>query len=163
MASSKTGGVKPMSIAGRYVSERERLNGMTDAERKFRAQYLKDQILSPNEPRHVPELARSTLNPIRRFYRYPLDKLCEFLTPKIGFMPAYHVRFWTGKGLITLSLLYGGYYYFKYHTNDWTKKGGWRVTKSRLAVLPGDKDYPKVSDRSRPSDYNLRGFDKSPI
>lgn len=41
---SETGGVRPMAIAGRMVRERERLVGMTDAERAWRAQYLKDQV-----------------------------------------------------------------------------------------------------------------------
>lgn len=41
---SETGGVRPMGIAGRMVRERERLVGMTDAERAWRAQYLKDQV-----------------------------------------------------------------------------------------------------------------------
>lgn len=41
---SETAGARPMAIAGRMVRERERLVGMTDAERAWRAQYLKDQV-----------------------------------------------------------------------------------------------------------------------
>lgn len=42
---SETGGARPMAIAGRMVRERERLVGMTDAERAWRSQYLKDQVI----------------------------------------------------------------------------------------------------------------------
>lgn len=69
----QTAGVKPMSITGRMVRERERLSGMTPEERAWRKQWLKDQVLSPNEPRYVREMEKEFLNPIRRFYRFPLD------------------------------------------------------------------------------------------
>lgn len=83
MESSNTGGVKPFPIAGRMVRERERLFGMTNEERAWRKQYLKDQILSPKEPVHVPEYWKAIRNPIRRFYTAPLDKLCSALTPTL--------------------------------------------------------------------------------
>ena len=50
MAASPTGGVKAMNIGGRLVRERERLIGMTEEERAWRARYLKSQILAPEEP-----------------------------------------------------------------------------------------------------------------
>lgn len=84
MAESQTGGVKPMGIAGRMVRERERLLGMTAEERAWRAQWVKDQRLAPHEPVHVPELAKSKLNPIRRFYKAPLDLVVwKALTPAL--------------------------------------------------------------------------------
>lgn len=163
MASSQTGGVKPFSIAGRYVNERERLNGMTDAERAFRKQWLKDQILTHNEPKHVPQLYQELYNPIRRFYRWPLDKVWTILTPSLGNYRAYSIRFWTGKAAMSIAFVYATYYYFKYNQNDWTRKGGWTVYKSRKAVHPGDEGYPKVSDRTKPADYNDRQFSKAVI
>lgn len=78
---SDTCGVKPMSIQGRLVRERERLLGMTDEERAWRKQWLKDQHLSPNEPRFVPEAYYELNNPIRRLYRAPLDYLFKFTEP----------------------------------------------------------------------------------
>lgn len=82
--SSETGGVKPMTIQGRMARERERCIGMTDAERAWRAQYLKDQILTEREPVYVKELHEQFRNPIRRFYMQPLDKLIlNPLIPKI--------------------------------------------------------------------------------
>ena len=83
MEHSPTGGVQPFPIGGRLVRERERLRGMTAEERAWRAQYLKDQILSPNEPRHVPEYWKARTNPIRRFYQFPLATVEKVLTPVI--------------------------------------------------------------------------------
>ena len=73
-------GVKPFSIQGRLSRERERLHGMTELERKWRKQWVEDQALH-NEPIEVPEYYRARLNPIRRFYRFPLDSMQRALTP----------------------------------------------------------------------------------
>lgn len=78
---SDTGGVKPFTIQGRMARERERLAGMTDEERSWRKQWLKDQELSHNEPRVVPEYIKERLNPIRRIYRMPLDVAFKALAP----------------------------------------------------------------------------------
>ncbi|XP_023013980.2 NADH dehydrogenase (ubiquinone) B17 subunit [Leptinotarsa decemlineata] len=155
---SNTGGVKPMSIAGRYVDERERLFGMTDAERTFRKQWLKDQELSPNEPRRVPEMYKATYNPIRRAYRWPLDQLAKAIEPVVGAQRAYSIRYFTGKIFLGVVGVYWFTYYFKYNKSDWTRKGGWRVLESRVAVYEGDESYPKLSDKLKGSDYGGRGF-----
>lgn len=75
-------GFRPMNIQGRLARERERLLGMTDLERKWRKQWIEDQVLH-NEPIEVPEYYRARLNPIRRFYRFPLDRLETAITPII--------------------------------------------------------------------------------
>lgn len=74
-----------MFLQAKLSRERERLHGagMTAEERAWRAQWIKDQHLSPNEPRYVPELERELKNPIRRFYRAPMDKLQNALVPKV--------------------------------------------------------------------------------
>lgn len=79
--SSDTGGVKPMSITGRMVRERERCIGMTEEERRWRAQWLKDQILTEREPVYVQELTDAFRNPIRRFYQAPFDVVRDKLIP----------------------------------------------------------------------------------
>lgn len=155
---SFTGGVKPMPIAGRFVSERERLLGMTDEERAFRKQFLKDQILSPNEPRKVPEMYKVLYNPIRRFYRWPLDKVEASLEPIVGATKAHLIRYFTGKGVLAIATVYWFAYYAKYNSNDWTRKSGWKKKESRMAVDIGDRQFPKVSDRTQPSDYASKGF-----
>lgn len=78
---AQTAGVKPMAIAGRVASERERCIGMTDSERAWRKQWLKDQILAPNEPVNVPEYWKERTNPLRRLYRAPLDIVFTKLIP----------------------------------------------------------------------------------
>lgn len=61
--------------------ERQRLAGagMTAEDRALRRQWLKDQELSPNEPRYIPE--RFPKNPFRRFYGAPWDALFKILKP----------------------------------------------------------------------------------
>lgn len=83
MEHSPTGGVQAFPIGGRMVKERERLRGMTDEERAWRKQYLKDQILTKNEPVHVPEYWKQRTNPIRRFYQFPLNTVEKILAPVI--------------------------------------------------------------------------------
>ncbi|KPJ16462.1 hypothetical protein RR48_05541 [Papilio machaon] len=160
---AQTAGVKPMTIVGRVASERERCLGMTDAERAWRKQWLQDQILASNEPVHVEEYWRERINPIRRLYRKPLDVIYNALTPVLGAQRAADYRYITGKlGLIAFGIL-GIHYYFKYNTNDWTRKGGWRVLKTKPMVLPGQPGFPYKSDRHVPADYASRGFKSSPI
>lgn len=72
---SATGGVKPMSIAGRMVRERERLQGMSEEERAWRAQWLKDQVLAPDEPVVPPNYYYERYNILRRIYMAPLNKV----------------------------------------------------------------------------------------
>lgn len=83
MESSPTGGVQPFPIGGRLVKERERLLGMSDQERAWRKQYLKDQQLSEREPVYVPEYWLERTNPIRRFYQFPLATVEKALSPVI--------------------------------------------------------------------------------
>ncbi|XP_005178232.1 uncharacterized protein LOC101893342 [Musca domestica] len=159
---SETGGVKPMTIAGRMVRERERLVGMSDQERAWRKQWLKDLELH-HGPRQVPALEKELMNPIKRAYRAPLDAVHKALTPVLGFQRAWTVRFWTGKVALFSTFVLAAHYYFKYNRNDWTRKGGWRVITSRKACNPGDEGFPRLSDRTQPSDYAARGFKQSPI
>ncbi|PSN32968.1 hypothetical protein C0J52_25133 [Blattella germanica] len=78
---SDTGGVKPFSIQGRLARDRERVQGMTDEERAWRRQWIKDQELSPKEPRVYPGLEKELYNPIRRAYMKPLDMAFVPLKP----------------------------------------------------------------------------------
>lgn len=78
---SETGGVKAFSIQGRLYRERERLAGMTDKERAWRRQWIRDQHLAPDEPRFVPEMHKELYNPIRRAYWKPLDAIFKALEP----------------------------------------------------------------------------------
>ncbi|XP_008547855.1 uncharacterized protein LOC103571466 [Microplitis demolitor] len=159
---SQTSGVKPMPIAGRLVRERERLLGMTDEERAWRAQWLKDQHLAPDEPVYNPEYYKQRYNPIRRFYRAPLDKLENAILPKYGPDVAYFCRHLISKSFFGILFLYSAVYYFKYNQGDWTTKSGWRLDKSRPIVLPDFPGYPNYETKTD-REYANYGFDKSPI
>ena len=72
----------PFSIEP-MATERARLqgSGMTEEQRAARKQWVMDQRLSPNEPRHIPEL--TPRNPIRRFYQMPWNAVFKALKPVI--------------------------------------------------------------------------------
>ncbi|KAL4716863.1 hypothetical protein ACJJTC_012674 [Scirpophaga incertulas] len=160
---AQTAGVKPMAIAGRVALERERCIGMTDAERAWRKQWLQDQVLAANEPVYVKEYWLERTNIIRRIYRKPLDTVFQMLMPVLGQERAANYRYLTGKiGLGIVGVL-SVHYYFKYHGNDWTKKGGWKVLKSKPMVLPGQPGFPFKSERSQDADYADRNFKNATI
>ncbi|XP_077295908.1 NADH dehydrogenase (ubiquinone) B17 subunit [Arctopsyche grandis] len=161
LASSDTGGVKAMNIASRLVNERERLAGMSDEERAFRRQWLHDQHLAPSEPRFVPEYHRERFNPIRRFYKWPLDTLATKMHPVVG-NKIHYIRYFTGKIAMFGFTVLGIHYYFKYRGNDWINKSGWRVSMSRPRILEGEPGYEERKLK-KPSEYLVRGFEKSPI
>ncbi|XP_071539840.1 uncharacterized protein ND-B17 [Panulirus ornatus] len=163
MAEHDTGGVKAFPIEGPFKRERARLEGMTDADRAYRRQWLKDQILAESEPAVVPGYYEARYNPIRRFYRWPLDTAFKPLVPILGYESAAKLRWFTGKFAMIFGAVYAGYYYFKYNQNDWSRAGGWRVFKSKEMITPIDSRFPQVSDRKEGADFAARGFKTSPI
>lgn len=74
-----------MSIVGRFANERERLGPeFTDAERKWRIKWFRDQHLHHSEPLQVPKLYHALRNPLRRWYQRPLNHLEQkVLRPRI--------------------------------------------------------------------------------
>ncbi|XP_071861209.1 NADH dehydrogenase (ubiquinone) B17 subunit [Bombus fervidus] len=160
MASSRSGGVKPMSIGGRLVNERERLIGMTEEERAWRIRYLKSQILAPEEPLNIKEYNRQLYNPLRRFYRAPLNAFQGLLTPLLGDKGAMVVRYVTAKCLMGIVMIYGTWYYFKYNTSNWTRQSGWAIRPTRETRMPGTKDYKGLE---KPKSFATYGFENSPI
>ncbi|CAK9830682.1 hypothetical protein ANTRET_LOCUS7811 [Anthophora retusa] len=160
MASSDTSGVKAMNIGGRLVKERERLIGMTDDERAWRARYLKSLNLAPDEPVIPKDYYKEYYNPLRRMYRIPLNAFEAALAPAIGATAANVTRLATARLLMGIIGIYGGWYYFKYHTATWMKQSGWRVLKMRDAEYPCEKNYPGLV---KPTRWATDGFENSPI
>lgn len=75
---SATGGVKAFEIAGRMSRQRERLYyPMTDEERRWRAQFIKDQQLEHGESVDNFYLNEdyylATRNVFRRIYQIPMN------------------------------------------------------------------------------------------
>ncbi|GFS90421.1 NADH dehydrogenase 1 beta subcomplex subunit 6 [Nephila pilipes] len=158
--SSYTGGVKPMSIRGIFEDERIRLSEeFTDEERAWRKQWIKDQVLSPNEPRpESEEWIREVRNPIRRFLSKPWQLLESGLTPVVGKSVATHLRYMMPKSLVIIGAIYFTWYHLKYNQNDWTRAYGVTVFTPKPRAFPGDSNFPVKGDRTEPSDYHDRGF-----
>ncbi|XP_043488027.1 uncharacterized protein LOC122514943 [Polistes fuscatus] len=150
-------------LGRRMVRQRERLIGMTDEERAWRAQFLKDQILDPSEPVIPPNYYKERYNPIRRFYRAPLDKFENMLVPLVGNTWADGLRHLTAKSIMGIIGIYATWYYFKYNRHDWTRSGGWRVSFSRTTQFPSDPGFPNVHIKRKGNEFSQYGFDKSPI
>lgn len=74
-------GDRPMSIVRRMGRERERMLGMTDEERAWRKKWLQAQVLAPEEPVIPKDYYRQMYNPIRRFYKWPMNKFQDILEP----------------------------------------------------------------------------------
>ncbi|GBM42535.1 hypothetical protein AVEN_3342-1 [Araneus ventricosus] len=158
--SSQTGGVKPLSIRGLFEDERLRLSEeFTDEERAWRKQWLKDQVLSPNEPRpESEEWIREVRNPIRRFLSKPWQLLESSITPVIGKTVASHVRYIVPKTIVILAATYATWYHVKYNQNDWTRSYGVTVTMPKPRAFPGDKNFPALREKVEPNDFCDRGF-----
>jgi len=75
-----------MNIKRRMASERERMLGMTDEERAWRKKWLNAQKLAPEEPIIPKGYYKEMYNPIRRFYRAPLNKFQNMLEPLVVMM-----------------------------------------------------------------------------
>lgn len=157
--SSASGGVKPLSIRGIFEDEKYRLSEeFTDSERKWRKQWLKDQILSPSEPRHVPELEKELRNPIRRFLSKPWQLLESKMIPVFGVGFSSSFRYIVPRALVGIMATYVTWYHLKYNQNDWTHSSGFKVTMNKPVAVPGDKNFPVKRERFEPSDYDDRGF-----
>lgn len=161
--SSNTGGVKPFPIEGRFGRVRERLaGGFTDEDRIWRAKFLKDQHLH-NEPITPDWYYKERYNPIRRFYRWPLETIFKTQEPNVPWI-RFAARYWTGKALIIVSLAYTGYYIHKYHNNDWTNVSGMETIASKPIKFIGQPGYGEREILTGPDYYdNRQGFNKSPI
>ncbi|GFX57836.1 NADH dehydrogenase 1 beta subcomplex subunit 6 [Trichonephila clavipes] len=158
--SSYTGGVQPMNIRGIFEDERIRLSEeFTDEERAWRKQWLKDQVLSPNEPRpESEEWIREVRNPIRRFVSKPFQLLESGIAPVTGKTFASYFRYVFPKTLVALGAIYLTWYHLKYHQNDWTRAYGATVTVPKPRAFPGDSNFPVKSEKTEPNDFCDRGF-----
>ncbi|THK32920.1 NADH dehydrogenase [ubiquinone] 1 beta subcomplex subunit 6 [Diachasma alloeum] len=159
---SDTGGVKGFTITGRMTSERERVLGMSPEERAWRAQWLKDQVLAPDEPKENPEYYRQRYNILRRFYRAPLKAFEDALRPKLGAEFAYVIRHLISSAAFSMIGVWSIMYYFKYNQSDWTKKSGWKVGMSRKKLFPNDPEWPNFETK-QDHEYASYGFTKSNI
>lgn len=78
---SDTGGISPMTLEGMEQYTNFRIAGMSPDRRAWRKQWLEDQVLTHREPVHVPEHYTYFYNPFRRFFKWPLNKIYDFVEP----------------------------------------------------------------------------------
>jgi len=155
--------MKAFSIQGRLYQERVR-SMMSNEERKWRQQWVRDQVLDKCEPRPTTyEYYKERHNIIKRAVWWPMDTLFKPVKMILGQERGHNIRYAIGHMTHYIVLAYMITYYFKYNTNDWTRKGGWRVRTPKPTLVPGDPGYPFVSDKKEPADYDYRGFKNSPI
>ncbi|UXI17758.1 fushi tarazu-like protein [Sarcoptes scabiei] len=163
-AGSETSGTFHTSIVGRFENERARLGpNFTEKDRQWRIKFLKAQDLHPSEPFDVPELRKVHYNPIRRFYRYPLNLFEDFLTPKLGRFHATLVRKTIGNGLILYYFALFGWYQLNYNQTSWEYNKGFFTSASREAVFPGDPRYPWKDPKTESWQYYDRDFHKRKV
>ena len=99
----------------------------------------------------------------RCFIQYAFDFISLFSLPTYLFILLMYVLF-----AIFFNARIAAYQCFLSDNNiplsqDWTRKGGWRVMHSIENVTPGDPRYPMVSDRKVGADYASRNFKNSSI
>lgn len=152
-----------VTLGGRLDRERERIIGMTNEERAYRAKFLKSLDLAPDEPIIPKNYNKEYYNPIRRFYRAPFDKLESALIPLVGEAPAVGIRTLLGRSIMGIFVIYAGWYYFRYNTANWMRQSGWKVMRERETVFPGTPGFPKITGPKKPNEYATLGFEKSPI
>lgn len=135
------------------ISEKTRMDGMTDADRKLREQWVEDQYLTDREPVRVNALIYR--NNFKRLFGYPLDMTFKYLIKSHALHPRTAVvsRYYLGKiGMMFLgtgTLLY----YFRHNQANWERSHGPVVCPAREPIFPGDEgwddpDYGKTTPES---------------
>lgn len=149
----------PMSLELHMADERVRAAGLTPAEREWRAKWLHDQNLHPDEPIVVDAVHRQ-LNPIRTLYRYPWDKLyIHWLKPTFGVYYGTAARVTIPKVLIAFTVIQAAYYYWKYEVKDWAHLRGIETMPQKETVWNGaqiEQRYPGLQEKglSNPAKYD---------
>jgi len=153
---------KPMSIDGGFRYMPERIAGMTDLDRAWRKQWLKDQILTEREPVFVPEYYKLTNNFVRRgfdaFFDKLLGPLAKWGAKKVDAEFGVFIRKTPPRFLFIYLLFVGAHYEIKHNPRHWEDSlQNWWGVRSRPALFPGDPGYPYVFDM-KPSDFYDLGF-----
>ncbi|CAI4226248.1 unnamed protein product [Auanema sp. JU1783] len=153
---------EPMSLELHMADERVRAAGLSPAERAWRAKWVMDQHLHPDEPIVVDAVHRQ-LNPVRVFYRYPWDKLyLHFLKPTFGVYYGTAMRVTVPKVLMAFLTLQAAYYYWKYEVKDWTHLRGLETMPQKEVLINADSienRYPGLTAQAvpHPAKYDYYG------
>jgi len=114
---------------------RQRLAGMTPAERDWRKKFMLDQHLSADEPRYVPAIW-GNFNPFRRIYRIPWDTLEKrVLIPSLGFTYGHYLRVYIPKMIIFSIGFMWFFYHLKYHHPYWFDRTRTSMMRENLPLV----------------------------
>jgi len=155
------GKLPPMNIEP-FPYERYRLanGGMTEADRALRRQWVMDQKLAPHEPVDIPALR--PLNPIRRFYRVPMDLLFRGLAPVLGKSAADACRNVIPKAALFAAVFWAGVYQTQCNPSTWETDGGWHTFHTRRRFALGEEGFDKFTKEESSFFYN-KGFNNRKI
>lgn len=156
----------PVCLEMHLRDERQRLAGMSKAEREWRQKYLDDQTLHTDEPFFIQD-AQMPLNPWRVLYRRPWDTLArKFLYPTFGIRRGHKIRQSVPKFMLAFIGFEFVFYYIKYCHETW--KDAQRVATLTLNPQIANRDmiedkYPGLIEKAYPvfkvgSDFYDIGF-----
>jgi len=147
-----------------HLNEIRNRANMTPPEREWRKKWVLDQKLHPDEPIHVQAVYRQ-LNPIRRFYRYPWDKLYEVvLEPRFGTYTAQYIRAFVPKFLMFYVAVVGAWYHLKYEHMDWQYNRGFfarALPEGYVRKDEIDKDHPGLFDLAMQPEKDAEDYVRS--
>lgn len=155
---SESGGQPVFNTEGPMREVLYRCRGLTPAEREYRKQWLREQLLKETEPVVLHKEYELLYNPIKRFIRYPLDKLFLATVPYIGQAQAESYRWYTGKFGLGLLVVWSLQYIWKYRGNDWERRSFYQV-RSREEIAPNSSLYPH-NPVSKGEDFNPKIFNE---
>jgi len=172
------GGVKtPFNMTGAWNKERARVDPFAefnDIDRNWRAQYLKDRKLTPNDGNimqvmRMPEFRRERYNIFRRIGRFPLDKLEDVLIKGAGFkLPA---AMGTRRAIGSVAKLFVGLWLLSWNLNDdninnWEHRAAPSLWVAKPYMDSDSKYYDDMKathDNKAKDDFNDKGFKSSAL
>jgi len=174
--SDLAGGVKtPFNLSGAWNKERARVDPMAEfnnLDRNWRAQYLKDKVLSPNDGNmmqvmRMPEFQRERYNIFRRMGRTPLNLFEDALIKGAGVkVPlAMGVR----RAIGTAGKFFIGLWIIAWNFNDdnlnsWEHRNAATLFASKPYMDPDSKYYDDMKathDNKAKDDFYDKGFKSS--
>jgi hypothetical protein len=176
-------GKRHLNIEGYYRTFQPRVapdGEFGNADRKWRAQWLKDQKLvgadkhSPfgssglnqYQLEQIPEFRKARWNIFRRTLRMPMDLIERAVINTTG-------MHWTKARFGRNAFSYGWkgalfFYTFAYHmmyrANDWEDRRNWKIRYEKPESVPSHSDFPHQNAFKREkADYNDQNFQKSAL
>ena len=176
-------GKKRINIEGYYKTFVPRVSPdgeFGNEDRKWRHQWLKDQVLkgadkySPptttqenmRQLEQNPEWRKARYNIFRRIMRAPMDAAENVLikTTGIHWLTARNIRLFYSSGWKWMAVVWLFSYHLMYQSNNWEEKRNWKIFYTKAQSVPGLSDWPAQEETQRAkADYFDQGFSKSAV